>query len=255
MQPTTRSKRKAPEPIACEFCGGMRQPRAVLREDGTPYEIGGAPAYFGYEECSCQGATEARKAKAEEEERTRAEAEAKALRIAVEASGIAPRYREAEHPWAQKMADEAAEGQGFYITGPNGTGKTTLAMAAGLRLIEAGRKVFAVSTYDLMDAMRSRKAEEREVFDRAASCGVLILDDLGKEASNTAYACERLFAIIDKRDKAMLPTIITSNYRLSEIAKNITEGAVGVAIASRLAASCKQVALEGEDWRLKHGQD
>ena len=83
---------------------------------------------------------------------------------------------------------------------------------------------------------------------------MLILDDLGKEASNTAYACERLFAIIDKRDKAMLPTIVTSNYRLSEIAKNITEGAVGVAIASRLASSCKQVPLEGPDRRL-NGQD
>ena len=255
MTHTTRSKRKPPEPIACEHCGAMRQPNIMHHEDGTIVEIGGVPAFFGWEECRCPQAEADRKAKAEAEEREKAEAKQRALRLAVEASGIALRYREAMHPWAQKMADEAAEGQGFYITGPNGTGKTTLAMAAGLRLIEAGRKVFAVSTYDLMDAMRSRKAEEREVFDRAASCGVLILDDLGKEASNTAYACERLFAIIDKRDKAMLPTIITSNYRLSEIAKNITEGAVGVAIASRLAASCKQVALEGEDWRLKHGQD
>ena len=152
------------------------------------------------------------------------------------------------------MAALASEGQGFYIFGPNGTYKTTLAMAAALQLIETGRRVMAVATYDLMDAMRSRKDEDRALFERAAGCDVLILDDLGKEASNTAYACERLFAIIDKRDKAMLPTIVTSNYRLSEIAKNITEGAVGVAIASRLASSCKQVPLEGPDRRL-NGQD
>ncbi|WP_418389786.1 ATP-binding protein [Adlercreutzia sp.] len=255
MQPTTRSRRKAPEPIACEFCGGMRQPKALLREDGTPYEIGGVPAFFGHEECNCQGATEAREAKAEEEAREKAEAKAKALAQAVENAGIPLRYREASHPWAAKMADDAANGQGFYITGPNGTGKTTLATAAALLLIEAGYKVTFMATYDLMDAMRSRKTEDRDVFDRAASCRVLVLDDLGKEASNTPYACERLFAIIDKRDKAMLPTIITSNFRLSEIAKNITEGSVGVAIASRLAASCKQVPLEGEDRRLKRGQD
>lgn len=255
MQPTTRSRRKPPEPIACEHCGAMRQPKIMRREDGTVMEIGGVPAFFGWEECQCPEAAAERKARAEAEEREKKEARQRALRQAVEVAGIPPRYREAAHPWAQKMADEAADGQGFYITGPNGTGKTTLAMAAGLRLIEAGRKVFAVPTYDLMDAMRSRKAEDRDVFERAAGCEVLILDDMGKEASNTAYACERLFAIIDKRDKAMLPTIITSNYRLSEIAKNITEGAVGVAIASRLAASCKQVALEGEDRRLNRGQD
>lgn len=255
MQPTIKSRRKPPEPIPCEHCGAMRNPMTLMRDDGTPYEIGGVPAFLGFEECQCEAAVAERKAMAEEAERKEQEERARKTAEAVKASGIPPRYRDATHPWAQKMADSAAAGQGFYITGPNGTGKTTLAMAAGLLLVEAGIKVYAVSTYDLMDAMRTRKAEDRDVFDRAANCKVLILDDLGKEASNTAYACERLFAIIDKRDKAMLPTIITSNYRLSEIAKNITEGAVGVAIASRLAASCKQVPLDGEDRRLTRGQD
>ena len=51
----------------------------------------------------------------------------------------------------------------------------------------------------------------------------------------------------------MKPVIITSNYKLSELAKNITEGDVGVAIASRLKGSCRQVPLEGEDRRLNRG--
>lgn len=176
MPLTTSSKRgafEAEKPIRCEHCGAMRPPRKVVREDGTPVEFNGIPAFWGHEDCGCPGAVAEREAIAEAERR--------------------------------KAAKEQAE------------------------------------------------AKERAI-ERAAGCDVLILDDLGKEASNTAYACERLFAIIDKRDKAMLPTIVTSNYRLSEIAKNITEGAVGVAIASRLASSCKQVPLEGPDRRL-NGQD
>lgn len=194
-----------------------------------------------------------RRKEAEEAER-RAREEAEEARQLCRA-GIPPRYREATHAYAGKMANMARDGQGFYIHGPNGTGKTTLAMAAGIILVHMGVGVCVLSTYDLMDAMRSRRDEDRALFERASTCDVLILDDLGKEASNTAYACERLFAIIDKRDKAGLPTIVTTNYLLSEIAKKITEGAIGVAIASRLRGSCKQVPLDGDDWRLKNGQD
>lgn len=254
MPSTTTSSRQIGA-IPCEFCGAMREPRIMTRDDGTPYEFNGKPMAFGWFECGCDGAEHARKAREEVESIGRAEEKKSRLLGALQHAGIPPRYIDASHPWAQKLAEQAAEGQGFYICGPNGTLKTTLAMSAGRHLVENGRKVFAVASYDLMDAMRSRSSEERQIFERAAKCEVLILDDLGKEASTTAYAAERLFAIIDKRDKAMLPTIITTNYKLSEIAENITEGAVGVAIASRLASSCKQLAMEGEDRRLTSGKN
>lgn len=232
----------------CEFCGAALPMLTIPTKFAT---MGYVP--IGYTICDCNES----QAKAEQvrEENRKAEAEKQAAKQeeALERAGIPPRYRNATHVKAEKVAEMVMNGRGFYIHGQNGTLKTTLAAAAGIILVNLGKSVMFVSTYDLMDAMRSRKDEDRTLFDRAASCDVLILDDLGKEASNTAYACERLFAIIDKRDKAMLPTIITSNYKLSAIAKNITEGAVGTAIASRLADTCKQVHMEGPDRRLTNG--
>lgn len=228
----------------CEFCGAERPMRTLKCSIGRVKSVP-----IGYAPCDCAAAREERTA---EERRPDGERERKLAR-----AGVPARYREAAHPWAAKMASQALDGQGFFIHGPNGTGKTTLAMAAAILLTELDASVMAVSTYDLMDAMRSRKDEDRSLFERAASCRVLVLDDLGKEASNTAYACERLFAIVDRRDKALLPTIVTSNFSLDDIARRITGGAVGSAIASRLAMSCKQISLDGDDMRLKggsHGQ-
>lgn len=234
----------------CEHCGKKLPMRMY------PVTFGNFKAVqLGLAPCDCEGATEDRR-KREEAEKTKDQAKQRAaMERKLEKANVPPKYREASHPYAQKMADMAKQGQWFYIYGPNGTGKTTLAMAAAIRLTDLVKSVFAIPSYQLMDAMRSRKDEDRAIFERAESCDVLIVDDFGKEASNTAYASERLFAIIDSRDKADKATIITSNYLLSEIAKKITEGAVGVAIASRLAGNCKQVPLEGEDRRLTHGQD
>ena len=225
----------------CEYCGSELEVKEIV--------IGDRVYFGGHKPCTCEQAQADREvaekiAKENEERRHESIRERK-----LERSGIPKRYRNAHHPYADKMAKMVKCGQGFYIEGPNGTGKTTLAMAAGIPLIEQNIDVYAISTYDLMDAMRSRKDEDRNVYDRAVSCDVLILDDLGKEASNTQYACERLFAIIDTRDKEMLPSIVTSNYSRGQLAEQITEGDIGVAIASRLSPSVR-VLLDGEDWRL-----
>lgn len=231
----------------CPHCGEVRPMRKIPCSftSGGWMSVGIAP-------CNCEGAAAEDKAKIAAELLAEQKRQEEADRRRFARAGIPMRYRDAEHPWARKMAVYAKAGQSFYLHGPNGTRKTTLAMAAAGYLIPLGVDAFVISTYDLMDSMRSRKADDRSLFERAASCGVLILDDLGKEASNTPYSCERLFAIIDTRYKNMLPLIVTSNYRLSEIADEITEGDVGVAIASRLAEVCKQVEMAGEDVRI-HG--
>lgn len=232
---------------ACPHCGNVRPMRKIpcnFTSDGW--------MSIGLALCNCEGATK------EVQDKLVAELEAETARqeaadnAKFERAGIPKRYRDASHPWARKMAVYAKAGQSFYLHGPNGTKKTTLAMVAAKDLLRLGVDAFCASTYDLMDAMRSRRDEDRELYNRAATCGVLILDDLGKEASNTAYACERLYAILDTRYKEMLPLIITSNFRLSDLATNITEGDVGVAIASRLAEICKQIEMAGEDVRI-HG--
>ena len=100
--------------------------------------------------------------------------------------------------------------------------------------------------------MRSRSAENRAATDELARCRVLVLDDLGKEAP-TAYACERLFDIVNERYNALLPVIVTSNYTRGEIAQRLVEGDVGRSIASRLCEMTRRVHVDGEDRRLRHG--
>lgn len=233
--------------IECRHCGK----RLLMRLMESP--ISTDPWRLGYERCECEGAEAERKAEElAERERKRKEAEAK-YRADIKAAGIPKRYERANHERADEVAKRVEQGGSWYIFGPQGTGKTTLAMAAARKLIWRGRRVFVISSYDLMDAMRSVNKEDRDLIKRAKSRAVLVIDDLGKEASNTPHACERLFAIIDTRDKAMLPTIVTSNYKLSELAQKITEGDAGKSIASRLYASCAQLELAGKDWRLANG--
>lgn len=208
---------------------------------------------IGYESCHCEGASKDRIArlKAEEDRRKMAEQKQREMRYA--AAGIPPRYW-ANHDnfaKAQAMVREILGGdRGYYITGNRGTGKTDLAMAMARELVDIDQgKVLVVIVPDLMEDMRSRDAEDRERTKTLARIPYLVLDDLGKE-NPTPYACERLFWLINERYNNLLPTVITSNLKTSEIAARLTDGKAGPAIASRLAEMCKQVALNGPDRRL-----
>ena len=231
-----------PSTIECEFCGKERKP--ITRK------FCNTEVLLGHESCDCpESAESARREAKEEAERIEANRKAAEQRRLANA-GIPKRYREASHPKALSLADAVKDGRWAYIHGGNGTLKSTLAYCVAMILLNRGERVQCVSSYDLMDAMRTPSESDKAMYERAREVDFLILDDLGKEATASEYACERLFSIIDTRSKEMRPTVITSNFKLSELARNIPMNGVGVAIASRIKEDAAMVELTGDDRRL-----
>lgn len=157
--------------------------------------------------------------------------------------------------------------EGAYITGPSGVGKTYAACGAIRAFVEQrvrevmgewyyyGKHARFVDAPTWFQHMRStydhKGMSEQEVFDRYSTCALLVLDDLGR-GSRTDWATERIYTLVNHRSANGLPTIITSNYDLGELASMLSADRKGMeAIASRIAGMCKGVKMNGDDRRLK----
>lgn len=246
MRSTTR-----PEPKACPHCGAMRPALTA--------ELCGRQVFAGWEPCSCPGATAER---AEQEAQRRREENAAVVAAwerRLDASGIPPRYRSASHPWAARLAERIAAGDGMYLHGGNGTGKTMLACAAALRCMRAGMSVRFVVATKLLDELREFGDRQRAMLESLAKCDLLVVDDLGKEGASTPRAAEKLFDLFNDRYNAQTlaepkPLLVTSNFPRGEVAARVSQGGAGVAIASRLREITESVLMDGDDRRISNGQ-
>lgn len=125
-----------------------------------------------------------------------------------EAHGICASYAEAPIDW-------------LILGGPSGTGKTHLAAAIANRQIEKGTEAFFAVVPDLLDHLRATFAPNSDVtydqlFESVRNAPLLVLDDLGAQ-SGSPWAQEKLFQVLNHRFNAELPTVITTNLRLSEL--------------------------------------
>ena len=129
----------------------------------------------------------------------------------------------------------------LYLAGPTGVGKTHLAAAIVGESIAQGRDVLFRFVPDLLDDhRRSYGPAGGKSFDHAFSqvrdVDILILDDLGAEAS-TAWAEEKLYQLIVHRHDSMMPTVFTSRTALETIGDSETRitSRYSDAIVSRLS--------------------
>lgn len=139
-------------------------------------------------------------------------------------------------------------GQGIYLCGDVGTGKTHLAVAVMNELMSKKRvPSLFVTIPELLDNLRGSYNDPGrnldEWMDAVKNADLLVLDDLGSERV-TEWVRERLFVLINHRYREALPTVFTSNVGPKDLATQL-----GERTASRVISMCDWIDLEGQDYR------
>ncbi|HRS26001.1 MAG TPA: ATP-binding protein [Methanofastidiosum sp.] len=154
----------------------------------------------------------------------------------------------------ESYVEEYKEGQqGLYFHGPNGVGKTHLAVALIKEFAQVkGIRGRYISYVDLLALKREKYAQNNvaniiESFEKAE---LLVLDDLGVE-KESSWVMEQTTSLIDFRYRSCLTTIITSNYSLENLKYRFEDIVVGYRIVSRLTEMCVVIELGGKDYRFR----
>ena len=178
--------------------------------------------------------------------------------------GDSPQVREV-HAWAS--GTPLSSGKGIYMHGPFGRGKTYLLAGALHHLLaqhvtvdyrgkaenRRWRGMRFVTSTDMLQSLRPGNGDTDDNLYRYQSVALLMIDDIGVERL-TDWGAESMFSIISSRHNALLPTLITSNYTLGQLAKRINEqvgGVMGFRITERLHECCEVIAFSNDDpnWR------
>ncbi len=274
---------KIPEPGKCEFCGATLDHIGIMRHrqaGAYEWEVerwSGVPLRCECEQAKAKwDAQDAEELRLAEEDRRQREDLDRRKRVesTLSQSGIKKRFlartfanfqtdtpgRTKAYRTAQEYADHFTEhlanGDGLYIEGTFGTGKTHLAAAIAIQLMEQGHTVIFKTADDLLRDIKATfdesGREEQRVLDTLKDCELLIIDDIGKEQA-TDWSTAQLYAIINDRYECQRPLIVTTNFNENDLIAVESPKYVGEhrirAILSRLHEMCRLMTMSWPDWR------
>jgi DNA replication protein DnaC len=150
--------------------------------------------------------------------------------------------------YVREIDAQIEAGDGLWLYGPVGTGKTSLAMLVSKAALDAGHTVAIYSLPRLLAEIRTTFDEDSEhsytdLLDRLTGVDLLHVDDVGAEKTSP-WVLEQLYAIINARYEAEKAVIITTNLERDELAEQINERTV-----SRLEEMCTVLPVVGADLR------
>lgn len=271
------STQPVPKPEKCKYCGKTLYYECVV--------LMGQAMIWNLEKprCDCEKAVafwkgwDAKQEKIKKEKELAEEQELRKQKIEsiLGKSGIKKRYLsrtidsfsvtaenkrsfEVATDYIKNFREYFAQGKGLYLEGPCGTGKTHLAIAIALAIINAGVPVICKTSIDILGDIkrcyeRNSEVTEEEVLEAYKTVDLLIIDDLGKEQV-TEWSVPVLYSILNERYEALLPTIITTNYNTTALAEKLSakgDAETATAIISRFVESSKRVTMSWADYRRK----
>ncbi|MGH2844268.1 MAG: ATP-binding protein [Solirubrobacteraceae bacterium] len=147
-----------------------------------------------------------------------------------------------------RIAENVGAGRGLWFMGPQGNGKTTLALLVTKAALDAGHSAARYTLPDLLRKIRGSFSTDshEELFERLASVDLLHIDDIGAEQA-TPWVLEELYSIINARYEDRRSVVITTNIlNREELCRQITERTV-----SRLTEMCEELLVRNPDLRLE----
>lgn len=271
------STQPVPKPEKCKYCGKTLYYECVV--------LMGQAMLWNLEKprCDCEKAVafwkgwDAKQEKIKKEKELAEEQELRKQKIEsiLGKSGIKKRYLsrtidsfsvtaenkrsfEVATDYIKNFREYFTQGKGLYLEGPCGTGKTHLAIAIALAIINTGVPVICKTSIDILGDIkrcyeRNSEVTEEEVLEAYKTVDLLIIDDLGKEQV-TEWSVPVLYSILNERYEALLPTIITTNYNTTALAEKLSakgDAETATAIISRFVESSKRVTMSWADYRRK----
>jgi DNA replication protein DnaC len=154
--------------------------------------------------------------------------------------------------YCETIDQQLDAGNGLWLMGGPGTGKTTLAMLASKEAIKRGHSVAIYSVPRLLAEIRDTydagagQRSYADFFQDLVTVDLLHLDDLGAE-KQTEWVLEQLYALVNERYEQERSIVVTSN--VTEAGE--LEDQIGKRTISRLIEMTTQVPLFGDDLRQR----
>ena len=145
------------------------------------------------------------------------------------------------------------DGKGLLLMGGCGVGKTHLAVAALIEIINSGKpgRVLFSNFQDLIQEIQASFDSDQvpgkaELLRPLLESDVLVLDELGSQKPTT-FVQDILYYVINTRYNSELTTIFTTNYydRSAEAKEETLEQRIGTRLRSRLAEMAERVDFTG----------
>jgi DNA replication protein DnaC len=149
---------------------------------------------------------------------------------------------------ALSVLEKPEQYHGLLVTGPTGVGKTRILAALARNAILGNKRVCYCQARRLLrriwNTYRDDAGETEEaVIADFSTCDLLVIDDLAHEGRVSEAGLSALHEIISTRNGNYLPTLISTNLTLAEIANHYDP-----ALGSRLGAWLR-IVLTGPDRR------